>query len=212
MRTSLGIRAAVLALVSALAVSLGACDGGGGHGGGFAAGSAAGSAAGGGSLATPANPSGAAGRTVTLGGCRFRVPEDEQVAPTVTISSCARPPETLQEADIVEGSGRQIDQGMSVTVRYVGIAWSTRTTFDTSWTRNPDTFTVPRLGDGQIIRGWEIGLAGARPGARRLLVIPPDMAYGTQGYGSVKPDETLVYVIDVVGATGAEGGGGVRTG
>ena len=70
--------------------------------------------------------------------------------------------------------------------------------FDASWDRG-DTFKFG-LGKGQVIRGWDEGVAGMKVGGRRRITIPPDMAYGKRGAGGViGPDETLVFVVDLVG-------------
>ena len=85
-----------------------------------------------------------------------------------------------------------------VEVHYAGNAWSTRQQFDASWDRG-DTFTF-RLGAGQVIGGWDQGVAGMKVGGRRRLVIPPDLGYGSRGAGGViKPNETLVFVVDLIG-------------
>ena len=61
-------------------------------------------------------------------------------------------------------------------------------------------FTVAPLGRASVISGWNQGLVGAKVGGRRLLVIPPDLGYGAQGAsGVIAPNETLVFVVDVVG-------------
>ena len=78
------------------------------------------------------------------------------------------------------------------------MAWSTGRQFDASWDRG-DTFKFG-LGKGQVIRGWDEGVAGMKVGGRRRITIPPDLAYGKRGAGGViGPDETLVFVVDLVG-------------
>ena len=76
-------------------------------------------------------------------------------------------------------------------------AWSTGKQFDASWDRNePFDFG---LGAGQVISGWDKGVAGMKVGGRRKLTIPPDMGYGSQGAGGViKGGETLVFVVDLL--------------
>lgn len=105
------------------------------------------------------------------------------------------PPKALTVVDIVEGSGAGAKDGDSVTVDYAGSSWSTGKEFDASW-NSGQPFPVT-LGQGSVIQGWEQGLQGMKTGGRRLLVIPPDLGYGTQGSGDkIKPNETLVFVID----------------
>lgn len=106
-------------------------------------------------------------------------------------------PSTLVTEDITVGDGVEAVSGKSVSVHYVGVAWSTGKQFDASWDRNePFDFG---LGAGQVISGWDKGVAGMKVGGRRKLTIPPDMGYGSQGAGGViKGGETLVFVVDLL--------------
>jgi peptidylprolyl isomerase len=107
------------------------------------------------------------------------------------------PPGELQIEDVEEGSGDEATEGSTVEVHYVGHAWSSRRQFDASWDRN-QSFSF-RLGAGEVIPGWDQGVAGMRVGGRRRLVIPPKMAYGKAGAGGViGPNETLVFVVDLL--------------
>src|SRR4051812_30394631 len=104
----------------------------------------------------------------------------------------------LEIEDLTLGEGEQAAQGQIVEVHYVGVSWSTGNEFDASWDRG-DTFKFG-LGKGQVIQGWDQGVAGMRVGGRRRITIPPDLAYGKRGAGGViGPDETLVFVVDLVG-------------
>lgn len=116
--------------------------------------------------------------------------------PSITIPNEA-PPSQLTIADDVVGSGDEATKGRNVSVHYVGVAWSTGRQFDASWDRNePFDF---RLGAGQVIQGWDEGVAGMKVGGRRTLTIPPDMGYGSRGAGGViKGGETLVFVVDLL--------------
>ncbi|MEI8023425.1 MAG: FKBP-type peptidyl-prolyl cis-trans isomerase [Actinomycetota bacterium] len=106
-------------------------------------------------------------------------------------------PATLVTEDITVGDGVEAVSGKTVSVHYVGVAWSTKKQFDASWDRNePFDFG---LGAGQVISGWDKGVAGMKVGGRRKLTIPPDMGYGSQGAGGViKGGETLVFVVDLL--------------
>ena len=108
------------------------------------------------------------------------------------------PPADLQITDIVIGEGEQAGHGSPVEVHYVGVAFSSGEEFDASWNRGaPLRFT---LGKGQVIQGWDQGVLGMRVGGRRKLVIPPHLAYGQRGAGgAVGPNETLIFVCDLVG-------------
>ena len=118
--------------------------------------------------------------------------------PHVYVPPGETPPAELVIEDIEVGDGAEATPGQTVEVHYVGVAWSTRKQFDASWDRN-DTFSF-RLGGGQVIKGWDEGVAGMKIGGRRRLVIPPAKGYGKQGAGGViGPNETLVFVVDLLG-------------
>jgi peptidylprolyl isomerase len=107
------------------------------------------------------------------------------------------PPADLVTEDVVVGTGAEAKSGAVVEVHYVGVAWSTQKEFDASWNRG-DTFEF-RLGAGQVISGWDQGVAGMKVGGRRILTIPPHMGYGAQGAGGViKGGETLIFVVDLL--------------
>lgn len=107
------------------------------------------------------------------------------------------PPAELVIDDLSVGDGAEAKAGTIVEVHYVGVAWSTQAQFDASWDRN-ETFEF-RLGAGQVIDGWDKGVAGMKVGGRRRLTIPPDMGYGPYGAGGViKGGETLVFVVDLI--------------
>src|SRR4051794_7635517 len=104
----------------------------------------------------------------------------------------------LETEDLVVGDGDEATPGTIVEVHYVGVSWKSKRQFDASWDRG-DTFKFG-LGKGQVIRGWDQGVAGMRVGGRRRITIPPDLAYGKRGAGGViGPDETLVFVVDLLG-------------
>ncbi len=117
--------------------------------------------------------------------------------PEITIPDEA-PPTELVVTDLEVGDGPEAVAGQPVEVHYVGVAWSTRSQFDASWDRG-DTFGF-RLGAGQVISGWDQGVAGMCVGGRRQITIPPDLGYGARGAGGViGPNETLVFVVDLLG-------------
>jgi len=106
-------------------------------------------------------------------------------------------PAILILEDLVVGEGKEAVAGTNVEVHYVGVAWSTQRQFDASWDRN-ETFEF-RLGAGQVISGWDQGVAGMKVGGRRSITIPPHLGYGAQGAGGViKGGETLVFVVDLL--------------
>jgi peptidylprolyl isomerase len=104
----------------------------------------------------------------------------------------------LELDDLVVGEGDEAASGQIVEVHYVGVSFKTGEQFDASWDRG-QTFKFG-LGKGQVIPGWEQGIEGMRVGGRRRITIPPQLAYGKRGAGGViGPDETLVFVVDLVG-------------
>ncbi|MDA0184200.1 FKBP-type peptidyl-prolyl cis-trans isomerase [Solirubrobacter phytolaccae] len=117
--------------------------------------------------------------------------------PEVTIPEGA-PSYQLELEDLTVGEGDEATAGSIVEVHYVGVSWKTGKQFDASWDRG-DTFKFG-LGKGQVIRGWDEGVAGMKVGGRRKITIPPDLAYGKRGAGgAIGPDETLVFVVDLIG-------------
>jgi peptidylprolyl isomerase len=108
------------------------------------------------------------------------------------------PPDDLLIEEITIGDGTEAAPGRNVMVHYVGVAWSNGRQFDASWDRG-ESFDF-RLGAGQVIAGWDRGVAGMKVGGRRRLTIPPHLGYGQPGAGGViKGGETLVFVVDLLG-------------
>jgi len=125
-----------------------------------------------------------------------KISEDTDAKPEIP-KPTGEPPTELVKRDIVEGKGRAAKAGDQVTVQYVGVSFSTGEQFDASWD-NGQPFPFA-LGEGQVIPGWDQGVPGMKVGGRRELVIPPDMAYGPAGSPpAIGPNETLVFVVDVV--------------
>ena len=118
--------------------------------------------------------------------------------PHVYVAPGGTPPTELETEDLVVGDGPEAMVGQDVEVHYVGVAWSTRKQFDASWDRG-QTFRFG-LGRGQVIKGWDEGVAGMKVGGRRRITIPPRLGYGAAGAGGViKGGETLVFVVDLLG-------------
>lgn len=108
--------------------------------------------------------------------------------------------------DDVGGFGpRAAESGDRVSVHYVGVHGDDGEPFDASWDRGQPIDVV--LGAGQVIPGWDQGLVGVRVGTHRRLVIPADLAYGAEGRPpTIRPNETLVFEVDVVGVEPGAGG------
>ncbi len=111
------------------------------------------------------------------------------------------PPTTLRKRDLARGSGRRARTGNEVQVHYVLVAWSTGQEIDSSWSRDePFEFEI---GSREVIPGFERGITGMKVGGRREIIVPPDLGYGAEGSPpAVAPNETLVFVIDLVSVSG----------
>ena len=131
------------------------------------------------------------------------VPFDDELppgAPEVPVP-VGEPPTELVSEDLASGSGAAASLGDSITVNYIGVSCSTGKIFDDSWSRGqPASFP---LVEGGLIEGWTQAIPGMQPGGRRLLVIPPGLGYGSQGRPGIAPDETLVFVVELVSAESA---------
>ncbi len=114
-------------------------------------------------------------------------------APTISAPS-GTAPATLTTSDIIVGSGAEVLPTSTLTVHYTLMAWSTGKIIESSWSGQPATFPL-----AQVVEGWQKGLPGAKVGGRRLLVLPPEMGYGAAGAGPIGPNETLIFVVDIIG-------------
>ncbi|MEU1279821.1 FKBP-type peptidyl-prolyl cis-trans isomerase [Streptomyces sp. NPDC005805] len=109
------------------------------------------------------------------------------------------PPKELKSEVVSEGDGATTKKGDQIQVNYLGQTWDSDQPFDNSFDRGqPFDLT---LGAGQVIKGWDQGLEGKKVGSRVELSIPPDLAYGDQGQGQIKPNSTLVFVVDILKST-----------
>jgi peptidylprolyl isomerase len=120
---------------------------------------------------------------------------EAKTKPEVAVPKGA-PPKKLVIKDLEEGSGPAAKAGDEVTVQYVGVDYKTGKQFDASWDRGePFPFV---LGTGGVIAGWDQGIEGMKAGGRRELIIPPNLAYGSQEVGEIAPNSTLVFVVDLL--------------
>jgi peptidylprolyl isomerase len=137
----------------------------------------------------PTSPTASTAKTPTSG------PLSTQ--PRVTPPGGAAPTQLVTK-EIIKGTGPEAKAGESVTVNYVGVLFHGGKEFDASWKRSePFTFT---LGRGQVIKGWDEGVAGMKVGGRRELIIPSELAYGKTGSPpTIPPNAPLVFVVDLLG-------------
>lgn len=102
----------------------------------------------------------------------------------------------LDVQDMKLGAGAEAKRGKRVTVHYVGTLTNGKK-FDSSRDRN-EGFSF-RLGAGEVIQGWDVGVAGMKVGGLRKLTIPPEMAYGADGFPPViPPHSTLVFEVELL--------------
>ena len=106
------------------------------------------------------------------------------------------PPTNLGIGDLIVGMGNQIQSNEKITVQYVLMDWESGKILESSWSSAPFTSSLSNL-----IPGWQRGLIGMKVGGRRILIVPPDLAYGEKGSGSVGPNRTLIFVIDLLAVT-----------
>src|SRR3954451_3076512 len=124
------------------------------------------------------------------------VSTDLKTKPTVPKATGTAPKE-LQASDVVTGTGAEAKSGDKVTVQYVGTLFNGGKEFDASWDRGKKPFDFT-IGQGQVIQGWDQGVPGMKVGGRRVLVIPPDLAYGAAGSPPTIPaNAPLVFVVDL---------------
>jgi FKBP-type peptidyl-prolyl cis-trans isomerase FkpA len=118
-------------------------------------------------------------------------------------SPSTQPSAPFSQTDLRVGTGTEAVAGRALLVNYSGWLYdpaqaeSKGRLFDSSIGRQPFTF---RLGAGSVIRGWDQGLVGMRVGGQRRLVIPPELAYGATGSGSIPPNATLVFDVELLDA------------
>jgi peptidylprolyl isomerase len=137
---------------------------------------------------TPTTPPTASAKTPTSGPLATK--------PAVKVPTGAAPT-TLVTKELIKGTGPEAKAGEPVTVNYVGVLYHGGKEFDSSWKRSePFAFS---LGKGQVIKGWDQGVAGMKVGGRRELIIPSELAYGKTGSPPTIPaNAPLVFVVDLL--------------
>lgn len=140
------------------------------------------------------------GKPVSAGGGGLpTVSEPANSEPVISIPKTP-PPAKLSVTTLIQGDGPAVTQGQLVIVQYVGEIWASGKVFDSSWQRHLPA-PVP-IGDGALIPAWDTGLVGVKLGSRVLIVAPPADGYGSSGapQAGITPNDTLVFVVDVLGA------------
>lgn len=118
--------------------------------------------------------------------------------PEVTVPE-GPPPKELVVEDLKQGSGKTAKAGDQVSVNYVGVLYKGGDVFDASWGKEAEPFSF-KLGAQEVIKGWDKGIEGMKVGGERKLIIPPGLAYGSDGfYPSIPPNATLVFLVELQG-------------
>ncbi|GAA3557859.1 FKBP-type peptidyl-prolyl cis-trans isomerase [Nonomuraea rosea] len=117
-------------------------------------------------------------------------------APTLTTKTGEKPSKELVVKTLITGTGAKVQANQTLTVHYTGKVWGTDKQFDSSWERGqPAEFPL-----GNVIQGWQKGLAGVPVGSRVVMSIPPDLGYGDQAQENIPAKSTLVFVVDILAA------------
>lgn len=116
-------------------------------------------------------------------------------APSITVPKTSAP-KSLVSKYVIEGTGPAVKSSDTVIVQYKGVLWDGSKQFDSSYDRGqPASFAL-----NQVVKGWAEGLTGKKVGSRVLIVIPPDLGYGSQGNPPTIPaNATLVFSVDIIG-------------
>ena len=134
-------------------------------------------------------------------GIAFTLGSAASGAQAVTPKPRASALQAVQKTDTVTGTGKAAVAGSTVTVHYTGWLYSPKapkqhgTQFDSSVGGDPFTF---QLGSGQVIKGWDQGVAGMKVGGKRTLVIPAALGYGDRGAGPIPPKANLIFEVTLL--------------
>lgn len=121
---------------------------------------------------------------------------------TTTTTMSTENTDQLQVLDEVVGTGATAEAGDTVTVNYVG-SFTNGSVFDASANHGTTGFTFP-LGAGQVIKGWDEGVAGMKVGGKRKLIVPASLGYGPQDYGPIPGNSTLVFEVELLNVKKAQ--------
>lgn len=137
-------------------------------------------------------PGASQGAIVALSQKMSQQEREDAIAATLTSRKTVG---TLIMDDVKVGQGDSVVTGDVVTVHFIG-ATQKGVEFQNTYTaQEPFTFTI---GEGRVIEGWERGLLGMKKGGQRILVVPPELGYGTSRVGSIPPDSSLVFTIELL--------------
>ena len=135
------------------------------------------------------------------GGQNKDMDNNPNIANNADVVNVVTLPDGLQITDEIVGTGVEAKAGNAVAVNYIGTL-ENGTKFDSSYDRNQPFAFV--LGAGQVIKGWDEGVAGMKVGGKRKLFIPPSLGYGAQsmGNGIIPANSTLIFEVELLGVQG----------
>lgn len=125
----------------------------------------------------------------------FNQRPSEDAANQTTQAASEETSADLEVEDIQEGTGEEVKSGDTVVIHYKGTL-TDGTQFDSSYDRG-EPFETP-IGVGAVIKGWDLGVVGMKVGGKRKLTIPPSLGYGTRGTGSIPPNSTLIFELELI--------------
>jgi FKBP-type peptidyl-prolyl cis-trans isomerase FkpA len=141
----------------------------------------------------------------TLGACKrddaTQASQANQAAQPAQAPAAAAPAVPFQKLDSVTGTGKEAVAGSTAVVNYTGWLYDPAASmqrgaqFDSSSGREPFAFQV---GGGQVIPGWDQGVAGMKVGGKRTLIVPAELGYGAGGAGPIPPNATLVFEVELL--------------
>ncbi|GAA2394181.1 FKBP-type peptidyl-prolyl cis-trans isomerase [Streptomyces glaucosporus] len=120
----------------------------------------------------------------------------KQKAAAITVPKGEKAPKKLRQQVLIEGDGPEVKAGDGLIAQYTGVKWEDGEKFDSSWDHGGAT--AFQIGTGSVVKGWDQALVGKKVGDRVLLVIPPELAYGSNPQSELARN-TLVFVVDIVG-------------
>ena len=124
------------------------------------------------------------------------IDQQEPVAsPEAAMANIITTADGLQIQDLTVGTGAEAKSGDTITVNYLGTL-TNGTKFDSSYDRH-QPFTT-QIGVGQVIKGWDEGMVGMKVGGKRKLIIPASLGYGSQDMGSIPPNSTLIFEVELL--------------
>ncbi|MCF8538921.1 MAG: FKBP-type peptidyl-prolyl cis-trans isomerase [Candidatus Nanopelagicales bacterium] len=120
--------------------------------------------------------------------------------PIISVGPDSAPATELVVSDLTPGNGESVALGNTITVNYCGVGQITGAIFDSSWARGEAaTF---QLSPGALIEGWTQGVPGMQIGERRLLEIPGELGYGSTPPPGIEPNETLIFIVELMSIDG----------